>query len=210
MGTPDQEAQRIAKVYAGMSDEELEKLAATGYELSDIAHQALETEISRRGLTLTIAATPEFDVYELDETVTIRQFRDLHEALLAKGCLESAGIHADLVDDNMIRLDWFYSNLLGGIKLKVRVEDSETAAQILNQPIPEELEVEGIGTYEQPRCPRCQSLDISFQELNKPLSFGSAYLGVPIPVHTKAWSCHACKNQWDEDDGAAPGTDSVS
>lgn len=210
MGTPDQEAQRIAKLYAGMSDEEVEKLAATAYELSDIAHQALEAEISRRGLTLTIAANPGFDVYELDETVMIRQFRDLHEALLAKGCLESAGIQADLVDDNMVRLDWFYSNLLGGIKLKVRVEDAETAVQILDQPIPEQLEVEGIGTYEQPRCPKCQSLDVSFQELNKLVSFGSAYLGVPIPVHTRAWSCHACKNEWEEDGGTGPETDSVS
>ena len=39
--------------------------------------------------------------------VTIRAFRDLPEALLAKGSLESAGIDCFLVDDNMVRLDWF-------------------------------------------------------------------------------------------------------
>jgi hypothetical protein len=166
--------------------------------LSDVAHQALEAEISRRGLSVVIAPDPGIDVYELNEQVTVRQFRDLHEALLAKGCLESAGIHADLVDDNMVRLDWFYSNLLGGIKLKVRPEDADTANEILNQPIPEELPVEGVGVYEQPRCPHCQSLDVSFQELNKVVSFGSAYLGVPIPVHTKAWSCHSCKHHWED------------
>ena len=53
-------------------------------------------------------------------SVTLRQFRDLPEALLAKGSLESAGIQVYLVDDNMIRMDWFISNLLGGIKLNVR------------------------------------------------------------------------------------------
>jgi hypothetical protein len=49
---------------------------------------------------------------------------------LAKGSLEAAGIQAYLVDDNMIRMDWFISNLLGGIKLKVRAEDAEAAVEI--------------------------------------------------------------------------------
>lgn len=204
MKPPEQEAERIARWYAGMSDEELEKIAATGYELSETAHRALEVEIARRGLSVPIAAPPGFDVYELNETVTVRQYRDLHEALLAKGCLESAGIRADLIDDNMVRLDWFYSNLLGGIKLKVRPDDVEAANQLLDQPIPEQLDVEGVGVYEQPKCPKCQSLDVSYQELNKLISFGSAYIGVPIPVHTKAWTCHACRNQWEEDGGAEP------
>jgi len=127
--------------------------------------------------------------------------------LLAKGCLESADIHAELVDDNMVRLDWFYSNLLGGIKLKVRPEDVEAANQILDQPVPEQFEVEGVGTYEQPRCLRCQSLDVSYQELNKPVGFGSAYLGVPIPVHAKGWICHACKHQWEENIDTEPTLD---
>jgi hypothetical protein len=34
------------------------------------------------------------------------------------------------VDDNMIRMDWFISNLLGGIKLKVRAEDAEAASDM--------------------------------------------------------------------------------
>ncbi len=198
MNNADRERERLSDLYAGMSDEELGKIAATGYELSDIARQVLQTEISRRGASIPIAPDPGFDVYELNQTVVVRQFRDLHEALLAKGCLESAGIPADLVDDNMVRLDWFYSNLLGGIKLKVRPEDVEAANQILDQPIPEQLDVDGVGTYDQPRCPKCGALDVNFQELNKLLSFGSAYLGVPIPVHTTAWTCHACRNQWEE------------
>ena len=183
-----------------MSNEELEKLASAGYELSDIALAVLQAEISRRGVPILIDSHPGTAVYELKDTVVVRQFRDLHEALLAKGCLESAGISADLVDDNMVRLDWFYSNLIGGVKLKVRKEDADTAIQILDQPIPDSMDVEGVGEYEQPKCPKCESLDVSFQELNKLLSFGSAYLGVPIPVYTKAWSCHACGHQWEEEE----------
>jgi len=204
MTTPEQERARIAGVYSAMSDEELEELAATGFDLSDEAHQALEAEISRRGLKLTLAPHPGTDVYEFNDLVTLRQFRDLPEALLAKGSLESGGIEAVLVDDNMIRMNWFISNLLGGIKLKVHAEDVEAANEILNQPIPETLEIEGVGTYDQPKCPQCQSLDISFLELDKFFSYGTASVGVPIPVHRKAWTCHACGNQWEDDDVAPP------
>jgi len=42
--------------------------------------------------------------------VTVRQFRDLPEALLARDSLVSAGIEAELADDNMVRMDWFISN----------------------------------------------------------------------------------------------------
>lgn len=206
MTTP--EHKRIARVYSGMSDEELEKVAADGYNLGDIAHQALAAEISRRGLSITIAAPPGADVYELNETITLRKFRDLPEALLAKGSLESAGIECYLADDNMVRMDWFYSNLFGGIKLKVQAGDVEAANEILNQPIPETIEIEGVGSYEQPKCLRCQSLDVSFRELNKLFSFGSAYVGIPVPVYKKAWTCHACGVEWEEDDGGhAPGDD---
>src|SRR5258706_14555841 len=145
MTMPEQERERVAAVYFGMSDAELERVAAAGYELSDVAREALEAEILRRGLGMVVAASPGVDVYELNETVTLRQFRDLPEALIARGSLESAGIQAYLVDDNMIRMDWFISNLLGGIKLKVRAEDADAASEILNQPIPEMLDVEGVG-----------------------------------------------------------------
>src|SRR5580658_3700633 len=176
MTTPEQERVRIAAVYSAMSDEELGQIAASGDELSVTAHEALQAEVAKRGLNLEIAPPRGEDVFEFNETVTLRQFRDLPDALLAKGSLESAGIDAYLVDDNMIRMDWFISNLLGGIKLKVHPEDVEAASEILNQPTPEMLDVEGVGNVEQPKCPRCQSLDVTFEELNKFLSYGSAYV----------------------------------
>jgi Putative prokaryotic signal transducing protein len=180
MPTPEQERVRIAGVYSAMSDEELGRIAGSGDELSATAHEALVTEAEKRSLSLTIAPPRGEDVYEFNDTVTLRQFRDLPEALLAKGSLESAGIQAYLVDDNMIRMDWFISNLLGGIKLKVCPEDAEAAMEILNQPIPETLDVEGVGSVEQPKCSRCQSLDVTYV------------------LETQAWTCYACGNNWKE------------
>jgi hypothetical protein len=124
------------------------------------------------------------------------------EALLAKGCLESAGIDSCLVDDNIVRLDWFWSDLVGGIKLEVDPKDFDVAEEILDQPIPEGFDVPGIGEYQQPHCPKCQSLDVTFQELNRPASYLTAWLRVPIPLHRRAWRCHYCNSEW-EDDGIA-------
>ena len=92
----------------------------------------------------------------------------------------------------MVRMDWFISNLLGGVKLLVNSGDAEDAVTVLNQSIPENFDVQGIGEYQQPRCPSCQSLDVSFEELNKKIAYPSAWLGLPLPVHNRAWSCHSC------------------
>ena len=137
------------------------------------------------------------DIDEPSQFVTVRRFRDLPEALLAKGSLESAGIRCILVDDNMVRLDWFISNLIGGVKLQVSSEDAAAASEILDQPIPEEFLAEGSGVYRQPRCPHCQSLDVSFEELDKSWAYVSAYIGFPLPVHRRNWRCHTCDRKWE-------------
>jgi len=121
------------------------------------------------------------NVIEERDLVAICRFRDLLEALLAKGSLQSAGIECFLTDDNMVRMDWFISNLLGGIKLAVNQEDAEAATAFLDEPMPETLDVEGVGEYEQPRCPECHSLDVNFEQLNRKVAYTSAWLGVPIP-----------------------------
>lgn len=230
---PEQERRRLAAFYAGQLDGELEKVAGEAYELSDLAREVLRSELERRGLSVEFAEQapvpvkkapepgdpPEEDAAEPDSTqqelpmldgeagdgefVTIRKFRDLPEALLAKGSLESAGIECALIDDNMVRLDWLISNLLGGIKLQVKTEDSDVAEEMLRQPIPEHLEVSGVGEYEQPRCPKCGSLDINFRELN-PSAYLSMALNVPIPFQRRAWRCHSCKVEWEDDGVPSP------
>jgi hypothetical protein len=177
---PERERRRLADFYSDQMDEELEAIAKQAYELTDLAREALRAEMSRRRLAAELVELrpvapaptalpgdpPEPEPLaaevssadgelQLRRMVTIRQFRDLPEALLAKGSLESAGIEAVFTDDNIVRLDWFWSNLMGGIKLKVAPEDVEVANEILNQPIPEGFNVAGVGEYQQPHCPKC-------------------------------------------------------
>ena len=207
---PEQERQRLTKLYAEMSDGELEAVAEDSAELTDVARQALTDELARRHpeepAVRNTGVSPERDSVELADVVSIRQFRDLPEALLAKGALDSAEIESFLVDDNMIRMDWFYSNLVGGIKLCVKQEDAEAALDLLEQAIPEEFEVDGVGPYEQPRCPKCQSLDIAFEDLNQPVAWVSAYVLAPIALHRKRWVCHSCGHRWRQAEENQPAT----
>jgi hypothetical protein len=204
------ERSRLAANYAGMTDGELQRLARNAESLTELAWDALQDEMDRRNLEPLQGEAPEYhEELELQELVTIRQFRDLPEALLAKGSLESSGIECFLADENLVRLDWFISNLIGGIKLKVRAADVENARKLLDEPILEGLYVQGVGLYEQPRCPKCQSLDVNFQELDRPIAYMSAFLRVPMPVQRPAWRCHACDAEW-EDDGADGRTETHS
>jgi hypothetical protein len=221
---PEQDRQRLLKFYSGQMDGELEAVASQAYELTDLAREALRTECAKRGLSVQLAepppppsppparpgdpllpeappVEPSFEDGELESRplITIRSFRDLPDALLAKGSLESAGIESFLVDDNVVRMDWFLSNLLGGIKLEVDPEDAVAANEILDQPIPEGFDVTGIGEYTQPRCPKCQSLDVNFHEVDRPVAYVSAYFNVPIPLQRRAWRCHSCDAEWEDD-----------
>jgi hypothetical protein len=196
---PDRERQQVSSRYAEMSDEELQKLADDSASLSEVGYRCLVNEAQRRGLELRfgdLAAAA--DELEQRELVTLRQFRDLPEAVLAKGRLASAGIESYLGDDNMVRMNWFISNLLGGIKLKVKPEDVAAAEEVLSQPIPEDFEVDGVGEFEQPRCPDCQSLDITFEALNKPIAYGSAWVGLPLPIPRNSWKCESCGSRWQD------------
>jgi hypothetical protein len=223
----DEERRRLAEFYSQQMDGELENVAKQGYALTDLAREALRAELSKRGLGVELtearpvpppppAAFPQpgdpppespraeasasSNESERRRMVTIRQIRDLPEALLAKGSLESAGIEALLTDDNTVRIDWFWSNLVGGIKLSVDSQDVEAAEEILEQPIPEGFDVSGVGEYQQPHCPNCQSLDVTYKELNRPVSYLTLWIDFPIPVYRRAWRCHDCDVEW-EDDG---------
>jgi hypothetical protein len=192
------ERQRLAEYYARQPDGELEKLADEWDELSQVAREALSTELVRRGYELDLEPKPRDPGPQLEKLVAIRVYRDLAEADLVKGLLGTAGIDSHLRDDNMVRMSWLYSNWIGGVKLLVREEDVEAAENVLRHPLPESFTVEGFGDYEQPRCPRCGSLEIRYQDLNKPVAYVSMWLLVPILLPDRKWICDACGVQWQE------------
>src|ERR1700730_11930302 len=201
----EKEHQRLAALYAAMEQRELEEIAAQSESLTEVARQALDSEMSSRGMTVLLEtskrqlANPE----PSDPPIVIRRYQHLPEALLSKSILDSTGIESILVDENLVRIDWFYSNLVGGIKLLVRGEDAATARELLEQATPEKFQVDGVGEYQQPRCPQCQSLDVAFNELNKRIAYGGMLLaGIPIQMRNEHWKCQSCGSEWEDDGGA--------
>jgi hypothetical protein len=202
MADSEEKRKQVAQLYASMSESELKTLADEAWSLTETGKELLRAELARRGLQFELAkAAPAAPEVQPNKLVTLRQYRDLPEALLAKGFLESAGVESFLIDETTIRMDWLWSNLLGGVKLCVKPEDADAAAQILSQEIPEKFSVEGAEDFEQPRCPQCQSLNISYDDLNKPATYACTFvLSVPIQVSCRRWNCQSCGYVWDQTD----------
>jgi hypothetical protein len=135
------EQQRLAALYASMSESELARLAADQRSLTEDALSVLESETSRRGLHFERQNLAPIGEREDVKLVILRRFRDLPEALLAKGLLDSASIKCFLSDENTVRMDWLWSNALGGVRLWVREEDVRQAAELLDHDFSNEPEV---------------------------------------------------------------------
>jgi len=198
----EKERRRLAELYAGMAEGELEKLAAEAGSLSDEARQVLERELARRKLVVALQERSEAPKAEPPGPVTLRRYRDLPDALLAKSILDSAAVECFLADENIIRMNWLWSNLVGGVKLWVRPEDVD-AVQLLDQGYLESFVVGGVGEYKQPRCPKCQSFEVSYRGLIRRLAYTSilgTWIAGIVPalrIHHRGWNCRACGYSWE-------------
>jgi hypothetical protein len=138
------------------------------------------------------------------ELITIQSFRELTEAMLAKGMLNADRIECFLADDNTGRMLGFISNVIGGIRMKVIKVNTEAAMALLSQPVSEGVDLASEENDQPPRCPKCYSVDLTFREVDKPVSTG-AWLSSPLPVHEKIRQCRSCVYKWDDEDNALYG-----
>jgi hypothetical protein len=201
-------AEDLAARYAAMGEDELMEIAEAYDSLTGMAQSAVRAEFIRRNLE------PPFveDRAEPGEPasrklVTVRRYRDLSEAIVARSLLESAGIAAWIRDENVARMEWQYSNLLGGIRLQVEAGDAETAVELLDQPIPDVIPFDNKEEFVQPRCPRCGSIDISFEGADRSAALASVtFLSLPLPLGAESWACEACGARWQETEEERPDT----
>ena len=148
MGQSDEQRERLrlAELYASLEDGELEEIAADVDSLTELAREALRSEMLRRGMQAPPAEKEDSKTAcserEHSGPVMVGRYRDSGEAMIAKSMLDSAGIECFLGDENLVRIDWFYSNLIGGIKLMVREEDAETARKLLEENILQKFDAE--------------------------------------------------------------------
>ncbi len=185
-----------------MSELELMELAEDYDSLTAEAQAALRAEFAQRQLEPPIIEVREEEAEPVArEVVTVRRYRDLSEAIVAQSLLESSGIKAWTRDENLVRMDWFYSNLVGGVRLQVDAADAAAAAEVLDQPVPEAIAFGEKEEFIQPRCPRCGSIDISFLGSDRRAALASVtLLGVPLPLGSESWECHICGARWRDGD----------
>ena len=139
------ERARLSAYYRSLTDGELEALAQEEHGLTEPAQEALRGELNARNLKIGSAksglnsANSEPVQPAASGLVAVARFRDLPDMLVAKGMLESAGIESVTGDENTIRMDWFWSNALGGYKLCVAEADRDAARQIIQDQFPSNL-----------------------------------------------------------------------
>jgi hypothetical protein len=129
---PKQERARLAALYATMSDLELQKVGRDPDALTPWAREAILAEMNKRSLEWKPEEKQSGPIY-LEKPTVIRRYRDMPAAYIDKSVLENAGIMCFLQDDNIVRMDWLWSNAMGGIKLVVREKDAEEALKILEE-----------------------------------------------------------------------------
>ena len=187
--------------YAGMGDTELLGVARDYESLTEQAQAALRAEFARRGMEAPLVEGSDEEDFEQRKLVTLRRYRDLSEAIVARGMLESAGIEVFLQDENLVRLDWQVSNFIGGIRLQVNEAEAKSALELLDQPVPESIPFAGWGEFEQPRCPRCGSVEITFEGAERGAAVAGLWMiGLPLPTGPKTWLCANCGARWENSD----------
>src|SRR5215471_4295343 len=102
---------------------------------------------------------------------------------MARAKLEAEGIECFLADENIVRLNWFWSNAVGGMRLQLLAENTGVAMEVLSQDILVSFNAEEIGEeYIQPRCPKCESLNVRFEEYNGLSLAILSVLSLPVPI----------------------------
>lgn len=124
---------------------------------------------------------------------TIATFSKAEEAHLLRMRLEAGGIPAYLLDENIVQVNWLYSNAIGGVRVQVAEEDVAKALELMNEagaPLDDAVAIP---------CPYCHSEETELDELPRRLSFLSLLLvGFPILVTRHGYRCRSCGKHWNE------------
>jgi len=130
-----------------------------------------------------------------DRLITIRSFSTPYEASLALAELESFDIDANLADVETIRLNWLWSNALGGVKVQVPESEVEDALGILAAE-PSDESSDGQDELEAIACPSCGSRNTHYF-LDKRGTFWTwLVLGFPVIPVISRQVCADCGGKW--------------
>jgi DNA-directed RNA polymerase subunit M/transcription elongation factor TFIIS len=204
------EYRRLSDLYREISDHELLDLARRPSELTEIAQQAVRSEISRRGLKpepveshQLSEAVPPPDAQDPNDPnfdqdrqlVSIRTVWSAADALQLQQLLAGAGIPSYIGPERATSPDAVTSNFADGVDILVMSIGVPWARLAMKNYTPANDpadEFEEIVDEASVRCPKCHSTEVVLEE-TEPVREGTS------PEHFK-WTCDACGSHW-EDDG---------
>jgi hypothetical protein len=209
---PAAESLRLADRYRQMSDDDLLALARQKSELTDVAQQALASEVSQRRLKVQLEDSPvlpspppvsEFEsIYEADrELVEIRTVWSLPDALQLQALLDTAGIPFFMGPEKATGVDAVTSSFSKGLSTQVMRIGSPWANQALRNyfpanepPADPQEQVIDLSVY----CPKCHSTEVIFDHIaDEPPNSEK-------PLSKFDWTCDDCGHRW-QDEGFAGG-----
>jgi DNA-directed RNA polymerase subunit M/transcription elongation factor TFIIS len=214
---PTAEWRFLSEHYRQMSDNELLVLARQISELTDVAQQALTSEMSQRGLKLQpeeplVAprpAPPLDPSYDEDrELVEVRTVWSLSDALQLQTLLDGAGIPFFMGPEKAPAADAVTSNFANGVSVQImRVGLPWTHSLLrdykpVNEPVTKsEEELDELAV----RCPKCHSEEVVFDGLAGDGLIDEGPSAEPAAATDKSqpkfeWTCDSCGHHW-EDDG---------
>jgi rubrerythrin len=181
--------QELVTLYASYGNKELLELGRGMGDLTEMAQEALKSEIARRGLKISLAGQPAEAQVLTDEDLKdtrayaasapgecIFDFEDERAVQAAYYSLRRARIEAIVVSGDAYH----------GPRVVVTPKDAERAAEILSQPSTDELkaEAEEVTTeFNLPRCPACGGEETLLESVD--------------PVNE--WRCDDCGHTWLEE-----------
>jgi hypothetical protein len=130
-----------------------------------------------------------------DELKTVASFSTAVEAHLLVATLEASGIPAVVCDEYTVTMNWMYSNLIGGVRVKVFEADLKEARNILNTDSTPPASAEEIPST-LPPCPECGSDDIDLNTDKRGAFVSWLLLGFPIIAPKKEFKCKKCGHKW--------------
>jgi len=135
---------------------------------------------------------------EIDPIVNISSYRDLQDAYLAKGKLESEGIKVFLKNEYTIGVQWLYSGALGGVKLDVPKSQAQQALDILREDKSEEIikQSNNRNIKNNDVCPICKSTNIQYYERSRKFGALTLLTGIPLILFGKRYKCLDCNHKW--------------
>jgi len=125
-----------------------------------------------------------------DAPITVASYTHPTEAHIAKMKLESEGVPAFLLSDNLASVNWLLSSAVGGIQLQVPPSEVGRAHEILGT-VPEV----DAGA----KCPACGSSKVRRSKLWWKVAFLAVhFLSIPLPFSGGPSKCGECGHEWNE------------